>query len=235
MNILLVEDEEKVARFIKKGLEEASYAVDVASTGPEGVQKAIGRLYDVIILDVVLPGSSGLEVCRSIRQQSVSVPILMLTALGTLQDKVTGLDYGADDYLTKPFHFQELIARLRALARRSQSGNQSSSTTEEIPQPYTENILSIDDLEINTDGKTVTRSGESIILTAREFRLLELLVKNRGKVLSRSYIAEVIWEQAFETGSNVIDVYINYLRKKIDHGHSRKLIHTVIGMGYVLR
>ncbi|MCC5926975.1 MAG: response regulator transcription factor [Bacteroidetes bacterium] len=234
MHILLIEDEEKVARFIKKGLEEASYTVDVASTGPEGVQKAIGGQYDVIILDVVLPGSSGLEVCRSIRQQGVTVPVLMLTALGTLQDKVTGLDYGADDYLTKPFHFQELLARLRALTRRSRSSSQGSLAAENS-QPDTDNILSIDDLEINTDAKTVTRSGESITLTAREFRLLELLVKNRGKVLSRSYIAEVIWEQAFETGSNVIDVYINYLRKKIDHGHSRKLIHTVIGMGYVLR
>lgn len=224
MHILLVEDEEKVSRFIKKGLEEAGYQVDVASTGPEGLHRAGSQDYDAVILDVVLPGSSGKDVCRTLRRQQPALPILMLTALGTLNDKVSGLDSGADDYLTKPFHFQELLARLRALTRRSR-------TEETEPREH----LRFEDLEIDTDAKTARRAGETLQLTAREYRLLELLVRQQGKVLSRAYIAETVWEQAFESGSNVIDVYVNYLRKKVDHGHPRKLIHTVIGMGYVLK
>lgn len=224
MHILLVEDEEKVSRFIKKGLEEAGYQVDVASTGPEGLHRAGSQDYDAVILDVVLPGSSGKDVCRTLRRQQPTLPILMLTALGTLNDKVSGLDSGADDYLTKPFHFQELLARLRALTRRSRT---------EADEPRER--LRFEDLEIDTDAKTARRAGETLQLTAREYHLLELLVRQQGKVLSRAYIAETVWEQAFESGSNVIDVYVNYLRKKVDHGHPRKLIHTVIGMGYVLK
>lgn len=224
MHILLVEDEEKVSRFIKKGLEEAGYQVDVASTGPEGLHRAGCQDYDAVILDVVLPGSSGKDVCRTLRRQQPTLPILMLTALGTLNDKVSGLDSGADDYLTKPFHFQELLARLRALTRRSRT---------EATKPRER--LRFEDLEIDTDAKTARRAGETLQLTAREYHLLELLVRQQGKVLSRVYIAETVWEQAFESGSNVIDVYVNYLRKKVDHGHPRKLIHTVIGMGYVLK
>lgn len=223
MKILLIEDELKVSRFIQKGLQENHFDVEVAFDGQIGIRMALAQNYDLIILDVVLPHHNGFEVCKRIREADSATPILMLTALGTLQDKVQGLDQGADDYLTKPFHFQELLARIRALTRRSSK------------EKLTGGFLRIEDLEIDTSAKTVRR-GESLIdLTAREFRLLEMLVKNKNRVLSRAEIAEKIWEQSFDSGSNVIDVYVNYLRKKVDQGFERKLIHTVIGMGYVVR
>lgn len=223
MRILLVEDELKVNHFIKKGLEEQGFTIDSAYDGHTGIRMASAGRYEVILLDIVLPNYNGFEVCREIRKSDKSVPILMLTALGTQEDKIRGLDTGADDYLTKPFHFRELLARIRALGRRKnlEAGLQGP--------------LVIDDLEINFDTKEVRRGGSRIDLTLREFQLLELLAKNRGRVLSRARIAEKIWERSFDSGSNVIDVYVNYLRKKIDNGHERKLLHTVIGMGYVLR
>lgn len=223
MRVLIIEDEKKVSGFIKKGLEEQMFTVDVALDGEAGIRRLQQKEYDIVILDVVLPGMNGFEVCKQIRRIKPGIPVLMLTALGTLDDKVTGLDSGADDYLTKPFHFQELLARMRALARRN------------IPEKTFDQIIKVADLEINIDSKQVKRGGKEHILTAREFRLLVLLARNKGRVLSRSEIAEKIWEESFESGSNVIDVYVSYLRKKIDRGPGKKLIHTIIGMGYVLR
>ncbi|MCC9166831.1 response regulator transcription factor [Pontibacter harenae] len=222
MKILLIEDEPKVASFIKKGLEEQAYEVDQAYDGTFGVKLALQNDYDLILLDIILPNMSGIEVCREIRKEKNSVSILMLTALGATDDKIAGLDAGADDYLTKPFEFKELLARIRALTRR---GNESN---------YSEK-LSIADLELDTMKKTATRGGNPINLTAREFTLLQYLLRNQGRVVSRVDITEQVWETSFDTGSNVIDVYINFLRKKIDKGHETKLIHTLVGMGYVLK
>lgn len=222
MKILLVEDEPKVASFIKKGLEEQAYEVDQAYDGNFGLKLALQNDYDLILLDIILPNMSGLDVCREIRKQKPSVSILMLTALGTTDDKITGLDAGADDYLTKPFEFKELLARIRALSRRSGDNGVSEK-------------IRIGDLEMDLGSKTVTRSGKVINLTAREFTLLHYLLRNRGRVVSRVDITENVWETSFDTGSNVIDVYINFLRKKIDKGFPTKLIHTLVGMGYVLK
>jgi two-component system, OmpR family, copper resistance phosphate regulon response regulator CusR len=222
MKVLLIEDEPKVAAFIKKGLEEQTYEVDQAYDGMFGVKLALQQEYDLIILDIILPHKSGLEVCREIRQHKQSVPILMLTALGTTDDKITGLDAGADDYLTKPFEFKELLARIRALVRR----NIESVNHEK---------LGIADLEMDMVTKKVVRGGMPVNLTAREFSLLYYLLRNKGKVVSRVDITEQVWETSFDTGSNVIDVYINFLRKKIDKGQEIKLIHTLVGMGYVLK
>ncbi|MGV3587070.1 MAG: response regulator transcription factor [Adhaeribacter sp.] len=222
MKILVVEDEQKVSSFIKKGLEEQSYDVDVAYDGYFGKKLAIENEYDLVILDVILPKQSGVEACREIRQQKPAIPILMLTALGSTDDKILGLDSGADDYLVKPFVFQELLARIRALTRRAYEA------------PNNE-ILKMADLELNLTRKTVTRSGVPINLTAREFSLLHYLLRNKERVVSRVDIIEQVWETSFDTGSNVIDVYINFLRKKIDKDFSPKLIHTLVGMGYVLK
>ncbi|MDB5263522.1 MAG: transcriptional regulator [Adhaeribacter sp.] len=222
MKILVVEDEPKVSSFIKKGLEEQAYEVDVAYDGFYGKKLALENDYDLIILDVILPRQSGLEVCRQIRAQKPSVSILMLTALGSTDDKILGLDSGADDYLVKPFVFQELLARIRALTRRAYEA------------PNNE-ILKMADLELNLTKKTVSRSNTPINLTAREFSLLHYLMRNKERVVSRVDIIEQVWETSFDTGSNVIDVYINFLRKKIDKDFSPKLIHTLVGMGYVLK
>ncbi|WP_299820327.1 response regulator transcription factor [uncultured Pontibacter sp.] len=222
MKILLVEDEPKVAAFIKKGLEEQSYEVDLAYDGMFGAKMAHQNEYDVILLDVILPHINGLDVCREIRQRNNTVAILMLTALGSTDDKITGLDAGADDYLTKPFEFKELLARIRALTRRGTENNTGEK-------------LAIADLELDVAKKTVTRGGKPVNLTAREFALLYYLLRNQGKVVSRVDITEQVWETSFDTGSNVIDVYINFLRKKIDKGYDNKLIHTLVGMGYVLK
>lgn len=222
MKILLVEDEPKVASFIKKGLEEQTYEVDQAYDGNFGLRLALQNEYDLIILDIILPNMNGLEVCREIRRHKSSVSILMLTALGSTDDKITGLDAGADDYLPKPFEFKELLARIRALSRRvGESGGG-------------EKII-MGDLEMDLGSKTVTRNGKVISLTAREFALLYYLLRNRGRVVSRVDITENVWETSFDTGSNVIDVYINFLRKKIDKGFPTRLIHTLVGMGYVLK
>jgi two-component system, OmpR family, copper resistance phosphate regulon response regulator CusR len=222
VRILVVEDEQKVADFIKKGLEELQYQVDIAFDGSIGKRLALANKYDAIILDVNLPLINGYELCKEIRQVNIKVPILMLTALGTTEDKLTGFESGADDYLLKPFEFRELVARVKALLKRS--------TPTELS-----NTLKVADLEINLDSKSVKRAGKKIELTAKEFLLLEYLVRNKGKVISRVDIAEKIWEITFDTGTNVIDVYVNFLRKKIDKEFSPKLIHTQIGMGYILK
>lgn len=222
MNILLIEDEHKVAAFLKKGLEEHLHRATVAYDGATGVRLALGEDFDLIILDVVLPEINGLEACRQIRQFKKEVPILMLSALGTVQDKVRGLENGADDYLTKPFHFEELIARIQALDRRRQA-----------VLPGT--IFRAADLEMDCFRKTVSRAGKMIMLTVKEFTLLEVLLFNKNRVLSRVYIAEAVWGINFNRGTNLIDVYINYLRTKIDKGYDKQLIHTVIGMGYMLK
>ncbi|SNC65792.1 DNA-binding response regulator, OmpR family, contains REC and winged-helix (wHTH) domain [Hymenobacter gelipurpurascens] len=222
MKILLVEDEPKVSAFIKRGLEEEGMEVEVAYDGRFGQQLALSRAYDLIILDVILPHFSGLEVLRAIRTQNQQTPVLMLTALGTTQDKLHGFGGGADDYLVKPFDFPELVARVHALTRRR--GQQVKSA-----------VLTFDDLTLDTAAKTVARAGQTIKLTAREFGLLELFLRHPGRVLSRAEIAGDVWEDSFDAGSNVVDVYVNYLRNKVDKGFAQKLIHTVVGMGYVLR
>lgn len=222
MKILLIEDEPKVAAFIKRGLEEQSYEVDQAFDGSLGIRLALQKEYDVIILDIILPNLSGLDVCREIRRHNSTVSILMLTALGTTDDKIIGLDAGADDYLTKPFEFKELLARIRAISRRSSEGSVGEK-------------LIVGDLEMDVSRKTVTRGGKPLNLTAREFALLHYLLRNKGRVVSRVDITEQVWETSFDTGSNVIDVYINFLRKKVDKGYDTKLIHTLVGMGYVLK
>jgi DNA-binding response OmpR family regulator len=222
MKILLAEDEQNLASLIRRGLEEGGFEVETAIDGREAEQMGSSKDYDVIILDVMLPYADGKEVCESLRKKGIKTPILMLTALGTTDDKVSGLDAGADDYLVKPFHFKELIARLKALVRRS---------VEHGP----DKVYKVSDLEINMDSRTVKRAGQPIRLTSREFSLLELFIKNKGKVLSRTDISGMVWDINFDTGTNVIDVYVNYLRNKIDKGFATKLIHTVIGIGYVLK
>lgn len=221
--VLIVEDEPKVASFIKIGLEENGYKADIAYDGAAGAQAALQNVYNAIILDLNLPLMNGYEVCKKIRLHNTDVPILMLTALGTTEDKLLGFESGADDYLVKPFEFRELLARIKALLKRNQATISSL------------NLLQIADLELNTDSKMVKRNNTKIELTAKEFSLLEFLMRNKGRVISRGEIAEKIWDITFDTGTNVIDVYINFLRKKIDKDYPIKLIHTQIGMGYVLK
>ncbi|MBI4735514.1 MAG: response regulator transcription factor [candidate division NC10 bacterium] len=221
MRILVVEDDRKVASFIRKGLTEEGYAVDAASDGETGLAMGLDRLHDVIVLDVMLPGMPGFQVVRELRQAKVTTPVLLLTARDAVEDKVQGLDAGADDYLTKPFAFAELLARIRALLRRG--------TAARAP------LLQVADLTLDPAMRTVTRGRQAISLTNREFALLEYLMRNAGRVLTRTMIAEHVWDYSFDSGTNVIDVYVNYLRKKIDAGRERKLIHTVRGVGYVLK
>ncbi|TGD82576.1 response regulator transcription factor [Hymenobacter wooponensis] len=223
MKILLVEDEPKVASFLHQGLTEQQHTVDLALEGLLGLRLALAGGYDLIILDTLLPGLSGLEVCRQVRAHDAGVPILMLTALGETDDKIRGLDAGADDYLVKPFAFQELLARIRALARRRHEA------------PAAQALLRLADLTLDPASKVVQRAGQPIQLTAREFALLEYLLRQQGRVVSRVDILEHVWETNFDTGSNVIDVYINFLRKKIDKDFTPKLIHTLVGMGYVMK
>lgn len=223
MKILLVEDEPKVAAFLEKGLTEQQHTVEVAADGITGLRWALAETYDLLILDNLLPGLNGLEVCQRVRMKNAAVPILMLTALGETDDKIRGLDAGADDYLVKPFAFQELLARIRALMRRRNEGPNSGV------------ILRLADLTLDSGRKLVQRANQTIQLTAREFALLEYLLRNQDRVVSRVDILEHVWETSFDTGSNVIDVYINFLRKKIDKDFTPKLIHTLVGMGYVMR
>jgi two-component system copper resistance phosphate regulon response regulator CusR len=223
MKLLLIEDEPKTLQSIKQGLEENGYEVDIAYDGLIGRQLARNNTYQLIISDIIIPGINGIELCREIRTWGDETPILMLTALGTTDDKVTGLDAGADDYLVKPFEFKELLARVRALTKRG------TTVT------HTAQILKFADLEISLDAKTVHRSGNKINLTAREFNLLVYLIRNQGRVISKVEIAEQVWDIGFDTGTNVIEVYVNYLRKKIDKDYPVKLIHTQFGMGYVLK
>lgn len=223
MKILVVEDEPKLASFVKKGLEEQACTVDVAFDGQAGYTMALHNAYDVVVLDVNLPKMSGFDVVQSLRQARVRTPMLMLTALGSVEDKLKGFDVGVDDYLVKPFEFRELMARLRALAKR----------TRDAPLPT--NVLQVADLELDLNERVARRGSKRIELTVKEFGLLEYFMRNRGRVVSRTDIAEKVWDVHFDTGTNVIDVYVNFLRKKIDKDFPRKLIHTVIGMGYMLK
>ncbi len=221
MRLLVVEDEKKVASFIKQGLEEESYAVDVASDGEEGLGMALDRVHDLIILDIFLPKMDGLRILQELRKEKVTTPVLLLTVRATIEDKVLGLDAGADDYLTKPFAFEELLARVRALLRRRA----------EAEPP----VLQVADLTLDPARHVVARGGEKVELTPREFALLAYFMRNPGRVLTRTTISEHLWDYNFDTMTNVIDVYVNYLRKKIDAGREPKLIHTVRGVGYVLK
>lgn len=222
MRILVVEDEHKIANSIKKGLEQEAYAVDVAYTGEDGMDLATGEEYDLIILDMLLPRIGGLDICKSLREQNVHTPILILTAKGQLQDKVVGLDSGADDYMTKPFAFEELLARIRALTRR---GKENSGA-----------ILSYDDLSLDTTTFLVKRGSTSIHLSSKEFALLEYLLRHKGIVLTKEKIIAHIWNYDADILPNTLEVYIGYLRNKIDRAFSKKkiLIHTVRGFGYRL-
>ncbi|WP_338877098.1 response regulator transcription factor [Spirosoma sp. SC4-14] len=225
MKILIIEDEVKTVQSIKQGLEEHQWEVDVAYDGMMGFQLASRSPYVLIISDIILPGMNGLELCRKLREAQVTTPILMLTALGTTDDKIIGLDAGADDYLVKPFEFRELMARVRALTRRT---NTLAPAT-----PF--NLLKIADLELNPDTKQVMRAGKEISLTAKEFQLLEYFLRHQGRVISKVELAEKLWDLTFDTGTNIIEVYINFLRKKIDRDFEPKLLHTQIGMGYVVK
>jgi two-component system, OmpR family, copper resistance phosphate regulon response regulator CusR len=220
--LLVIEDEVKMADSIRQGLEENEYWVDVAYDGSKGLEMALEKAYDVIISDRILPLKSGLELCKELRRQHVAVPILLLTALGSTDDKVDGLDAGADDYLAKPFEFKELLARIRALLKRGVHFN-------------TYRVLRVGDLELGIESKVVTRGGKEIELTPTEFGLLEFLMKNKGRVMSKADIADRVWGITYETGTNVVEVYVNYLRKKIDRDFETKLIHTYKGMGYVIK
>ena len=221
MRILVVEDEKKVASFISKGLSEESYAVDVAYDGEEGVFMALENDYDLILLDLMLPKLDGMEVLRRIREEKQSIPVLILTAKDSVEDIVAGLEGGSDDYLTKPFDFAELLARIRALLRRSQELKVT--------------ILKVADLTLNPLTREVKRGGKAIELTSKEYALLEYFMRNVNRVLSRTLINEHVWNYEFDPMTNVVDVYVNYLRKKIDHGNRVKLIHTVRGAGYIMK
>ena len=221
--ICLVEDEQKVAAFIFKGLKEHGYQVSSAEDGGAAKELLQNQDFDLLILDVMLADINGIELCRQIRETDMHTPILMLTALGSVENKVTGLKAGADDYLVKPFHFSELLARIEALLRR-----QNVTGAEN-------HVLNFDDLKLDTWSNIAERAGKQINLTAKEYTLLELFMRNPNKVLSREYIAEQVWKINFDTGTNFIDVYMSYLRNKIEKGFKSKLIHTVIGMGYILK
>lgn len=223
MRVLVIEDEPKVASFIKRGLEELSFQVDVAFDGMIGEKLALTRKYDVLVLDIIIPGKNGIELCRKIKEAKPEVPVLMLTALGTTDDKVTGFEAGADDYLLKPFEFAELVVRIKALTRRNKISASSGGHT-----------LEFADLKLDLDKKVAIRGGTVINLTAKEFLLLEYFIRNRERVISRPELAEKIWDVTFDTGTNVVEVYINILRKKIDRDFHPKLLHTRIGLGYIL-
>lgn len=225
-HILLVEDEKKIADALQSGLMEELFDVDVAYNGLEGKKLYLSNDYDLIILDINMPFINGYELCRIIRERDSRIPIIMLTALNLTDNKVQGFDMGADDYIVKPFEFRELLARIKAMLRRADAQTEN---------PEEEKILSIADLEVNLDNKEVKRSNQKITLTAKEFQLLEYLLKNKGKVVSRSDIAKDVWDIDFDTQTNVIDVYVNFLRKKLDKDFSPKLIHTQVGMGYILK
>jgi two-component system, OmpR family, copper resistance phosphate regulon response regulator CusR len=223
IKILLVEDERKIAESLKKGLSEQNYHVEVAYDGLIGKKLFETYPFDLIILDINLPGLNGYELCKQIRRQSERIPVVMLTALNTTADKIEGFDAGADDYIVKPFDFKELLVRIRALLKRIYHN---------IP---TGNILKVADLTMNLDSKEVTRADKPISLTAKEFQLLEYLIRNKNRVVSRADIALNVWDIDFDTKTNVIDVYVNFLRKKLDKDFDTRLIHTQVGMGYILK
>lgn len=221
MRILLIEDEKKIASFIERGLKEARYIVDVANDGEKALFLAEVNTYDLIILDIMLPGKDGVSVCRELRDKKIDTPILMLTAKDALRDKVAGLNSGADDYLTKPFAFEEFLARARALLRRKRLDKTSQ--------------LRIADLELDQLTHKVRRANKEIELTSKEYALLEYLILNTNQVVTRTMISEHVWNEDFDSFTNVIDVYINYLRNKIDQGFKKQLLHTIRGTGYILK
>ena len=223
MKLFIVEDEPNLLSVIRKGLSEKNYDVSAALDGTTALEMIEGNHFDVVVLDVMLPDINGIEICRRLRSAGNYTPILMLTALGSSENIVTGLNAGADDYLAKPFKFKELEARINALARRA---------GQELNKPE---VIKIADLELNRKSKTVTRQGELIALTAKEFKLLFYLAKNTGITLSREKILDNVWNINFDMNTNVVDVYINYLRNKIDKPYKDKLIHTVKGLGYVMK
>ena len=227
--ILIVEDEPDVLQFIKQGLEENGFDIDFAYDGECGKKLALSNKYDVIILDIIIPQINGLALCKKIRDHDKTTKILLLTALGTLDDKLEGFEAGADDYLVKPFDFRELLARVNVLVKRT------SDSVDGAPTKNQDHLLKAADLEVNTNNKRVKRGGKEITLTAKEYALLELLLINKNRVLSKVEIAEKIWDIDFERGTNVIEVYIYFLRKKVDTGFSVKLLHTLVGMGYILK
>jgi heavy metal response regulator len=222
MRILVIEDEKKVSDFIRRGLREEGYAVDTAADGEEGLFLAATNPYDLILLDLMIPKIDGMAVCRKLRREEKNlVPVIMLTAKDAVRDKVAGLDSGADDYLTKPFSFEELLARIRAVLRKGSRQQQ--------------NVLRVADLSLDLFTHTVTRAGSGIQLTVKEFALLEYFMRNPGVIITRTMISEHVWDINFETFTNVIDVYVNYLRKKIDAGRRTSLIQTVRGRGYMMK
>jgi len=221
MRILLVEDEERIASFVARGLKEAHYVVDVAKDGEKGLFMAEVNEYDLLILDIMLPGKDGISVCRELRGKKINLPILMLSAKDTAEDKVRGLNFGADDYLAKPFAFKELLARVQALLRRK--------------APDKGGILTVGCLELNQQNHKVSRQGKEIELTSKEYALLEYMMLNAGKVITRTMISEHVWHEDFDSFTNVIDVYMNYLRNKIDKGSKKPLIRTIRGSGYIIK
>lgn len=226
MRVLVVEDEPNVVSFIRRGLMEAGHEVSVAMDGITALQMIKNDLPDIALFDIMLPGMNGVELCRNVRALKINLPIIMLTALGTTENVVSGLENGADDYLVKPFKFAELLARMTAVARRR---------TGEAPAAKPSAVITLADLEVDIHSKIVKRGNEKVNLTATEYKLLEFLLKNKGRVFSRGEILENVWDVNFDMTTNVVDVYINYLRRKIDKNNAHKLIHTVVGMGYVLR
>ncbi len=224
MRILVVEDEEKVARLVQSGLEQNGYEVDVAYDGYLAENLAVTREYDVVLLDIIIPLVNGIDLCARIKQAHPGTPVLMLTALGTTADKVKGFEAGADDYLVKPFDFEELLMRVKALTKRSGFVSRTSR----------EAFLQVADLKLDIYKKEAHRGGKSIRLTAKEFDLLEFFMKNSGRVISKAELAEHVWELTFDTGTNVVEVYINLLRRKIDRDFEHKLIETRIGLGYIM-
>lgn len=223
MKILLVEDDPGIANMVVKGLSEAGYSVSVAPDGNTGLQMATSQQYDVYMFDIMVPGMNGLALCKELRKAKHTTPILLLTALGTTENITIGLDAGADDYIVKPFKFAELLARIRALVRRH-TGTFAD-----------EQKMSLADLELDMDARTVKRAGKDIALTSTEYRMLEYFLKNQRKVISRMDLLENVWGIDFNMTTNVVDVYVNYLRKKIDRDFDPKLLHTVIGMGYIMK
>jgi heavy metal response regulator len=221
--ILIIEDEKKISALIRKGLEEENYSVEDASDGEKGEQLALKQRYDLIILDIMLPKKDGIQVLSALRASDIETPVLMLTAKGTVEDRVKGLDTGADDYLVKPFAITELLARVRSLLRRKKGAEKSATT------------LTIADLTVDLVSRKVMRDGKLIDLTTKEFSLLEFFIRNKNKTLNRSTITEHIWNYNFDTGTNIIDVYINHLRTKIDGNFEKKLLHTIRGVGYVMK
>lgn len=222
--ILLVEDEKKIADALRQGLMENQYSVELAYDGLIGKRLIQSQKFDLAILDINLPGMNGYELCREIRNTNERMPVMMLTALSTINDKIEGFDAGADDYMIKPFDFKELLVRIRALLKRIR-----------VINPTAGNVLKVNDLVMNLESREVNRDGKMISLTAKEFQLLEYLIKNKNKVVSRADIALNVWDIDFDTKTNVIDVYVTFLRKKLDRGFTNKLIYTQVGMGYVLK